>query len=127
MQNAFKDGFQDGYTDIALIGSDLPNLTAKHITNGLEALKQSETTFGPAEDGGYYLIGMTKMHDFVFENKPWSQPELLKTTLDQLQKQNVSFTLLETLNDIDTYEDLVASNFYKNNKELQNKIKELND
>ncbi len=127
MKNAFENGFDAGYNRIVLIGSDLPDIEAKHIEVGLNKLKETDVVFGPAEDGGYYLIGLSKMHECVFNNKPWSQTNLLKETLTELQKNNITFSTLEVLNDIDTIEDLVASNFYKNNLELQEKIKELND
>ena len=127
MKNAFKKGFEDGYERIVLIGSDLPDITANHINNGLEVLKQNEATFGPAEDGGYYLIGLAKMHNFVFDNKPWSQTNLLEETLSELKENGVTFTTLDILNDIDTYEDLIASKFYQDNIELQEKIKQLHD
>ena len=65
------------------------------------------------------------MHEFIFQNKPWSQPNLLEETLRELQKNNITFSKLETLNDIDTYEDLIDSHFYKNNFQLQKKIKQL--
>jgi rSAM/selenodomain-associated transferase 1 len=127
MQNAFKKGFEDGYKRIVLIGSDLPDITANHINQGLEAIKQNDAVFGPAEDGGYYLIGLSKMHHFIFENKPWSQTSLLKETLRELHEKQVTFTTLETLNDIDTFEDLEASSFYKSNTMLQEKIKQPHD
>lgn len=127
MKNAFKKGFEDGYENIVLIGSDLPDIHSKHIENALNALKNSEVVFGPALDGGYYLIGLNKTHDFIFENKPWSQSNLLAETLKEIQQKNISFTLLESLNDIDTFEDLTASDFYKSNKALQKRIEQLND
>ncbi|WP_339893847.1 TIGR04282 family arsenosugar biosynthesis glycosyltransferase [uncultured Algibacter sp.] len=127
MKNAFKKGFEDGYEHIVLIGSDLPDITANHINQGLEALKQNQMTFGPAEDGGYYLIGLSKMHHFVFDNKPWSETNLLEETLSELKENGVTFTTLDILNDIDTYEDLIASKFYQSNIELQEKIKQLYD
>lgn len=127
MKNAFKKGFEDGYERIVLIGSDLPDITAKHISKGLEALKQNEVSFGPAEDGGYYLIGLSKMHNFVFDNKPWSETHLLEETLSELKENDVTFTTLVTLNDIDTYDDLIASKFYQSNTVLQQKIKQLHD
>lgn len=127
MKNAFNKGFENGYNRIVLIGSDLPDITTAHIQNGLNALDQSEVVFGPAEDGGYYLIGMSKMHTQVFENKPWSENNLLDVTTSDLRKSNVTFTLLKTLNDIDTYEDLIQSNFYKNHNVIQQKIKQLHD
>jgi rSAM/selenodomain-associated transferase 1 len=127
MKKAFLEGFRDGYDRIVLIGSDLPDIEAKHIKNGLSVLKDTNMVFGPAEDGGYYLIGMKKMYDLVFDNKPWSQTNLLKETLDELKKNNITFSTLETLNDIDTFEDLEASNFYKLNSALQERIKQLNN
>ncbi|GAA4949318.1 TIGR04282 family arsenosugar biosynthesis glycosyltransferase [Algibacter agarivorans] len=127
MKNAFNKGFADGYERIVLIGSDLPDITAEHINQGLKALKDSAGVFGPAEDGGYYLIGLSKMHDFVFNNKPWSQTSLLEETLKELKVNHLAFTTLETLNDIDTFEDLETSHFYQSNLELQEKIKQLHD
>lgn len=127
MKNAFIKGFEDGYEKIVLIGSDLPDIKATHIENGLFALKEKDTVFGPAIDGGYYLIGMTKLHDSVFNNKPWSQSNLLKVTLEELKQNDISFGMLEPLNDIDTFEDLEASAFYKSNINLQQRIQQLND
>jgi hypothetical protein len=127
MKNAFIDGFKDGYKYIVLIGSDLPDITSEHLKEGLQALHKNEAVFGPAEDGGYYLIGLSKMQDSVFDNKPWSEPTLLTETLQELKENRVTFTTLDTLNDIDTYEDLIASKFYQSNIELQEKIKQLHD
>lgn len=127
MKNAFKKGFEDGYERIVLIGSDLPDITANHINKGIESLKQNDVVFGPAEDGGYYLIGLSKMHNFIFDNKPWSQTHLLEETLQQIKEKQVTFTTLETLNDIDTFEDLIASKFYQSNIKLQEKIKQTHD
>ncbi len=127
MKNAFAKGFEDGYERIVLIGSDLPDINSLHIESGLEALNQTDAVFGPAEDGGYYLIGLNKMHAFIFENKPWSQPNLLEKTCLELNKKNIKFTTLVPLNDIDTFEDLTASTFYKSNLKLQQRIKQLND
>ena len=127
MQNAFVDGFILGYESIVLIGSDLPEISKDIILKAFDALQNSDTVFGPAQDGGYYLIGMNTIHNTVFENKPWSQPNLLEVTLAELKQNKTNFSLLETLNDIDTYEDLIASNFYKKNEKLQQKLKQFND
>lgn len=127
MKNAFKKGFDDGYERIVLIGSDLPDITENHINQGLNAITKNDIVFGPAEDGGYYLIGLSKMYDFVFDEKPWSQTNLLEKTLNEVEEKQVTFTTLETLNDIDTFEDLIASKFYQNNIGLQEKIKQLHD
>jgi len=127
MSHAFQQGFKDGYERIVLIGSDLPDITSSQINAGLEALNTNDVVFGPAEDGGYYLVGFSKFHDFVFQNKPWSQDNLLEETLSELKEKRVTFSTLETLNDIDTFEDLIASKFYQSNLELQKKLKQLHD
>jgi len=127
MLNAFKDGFKDGYKRIVLIGSDLPDISSKHIENGLKKLNDNKVVFGPAEDGGYYLIGLSELETCVFENKPWSQSDLLEVTLNELHQKGIKPGILDTLNDIDTYEDLIASDFYKSNQKLQEKIQQLND
>ena len=127
MKNAFTKGFNDGYDRIVLIGSDLPDINSNHINKGLEALKTNDITFGPAEDGGYYLVGLSKTHLFVFNNKPWSENHLLEETLNEIKEKQISFTTLDTLNDIDNFEDLIASEFYRTNIELQEKIKQLYD
>ena len=127
MKNAFKNGFNAGYKRIVLIGSDLPDINSTHIEAGLNKLKTNDIVFGPAEDGGYYLIGLSKMNTSVFKNKPWSQDNLLEETLSELKENRVTFSTLETLNDIDNFEDLIASKFYQSNKDLQDKIKQLHD
>ena len=127
MRNAFIDGFNDGFESIVLIGSDLPDLSKDVINNGFLALKNQDVVFGPAEDGGYYLIGMNQLFSTVFYDKPWSDPNLLKITLKELEKNSINYSLIQTLNDIDTIEDLITSNFYKNNFELQQKIKQFHE
>lgn len=127
MLNAFTDGFNAGYENIVLIGSDLPDISETEINKAFETLKTNDAVFGPAEDGGYYLVGLSKLIPEVFSNKPWSQPSLLKETIKTLTQNNNTFSTLKILNDIDTYDDLIASKFYKNNKILQEKIQQLND
>lgn len=109
MLDAFKNGFNRGYERIIGVGTDLPDLNHDIMQAGIEALKTNETVFGPAEDGGYYLIGMNQLHRCAFENKKWSTDELLKETLQELDDLDISYSLLQTLNDIDTLEDLQKS------------------
>lgn len=109
MMNSFITGFEDGYNQIVGIGSDLPDLNTEIIEDAFEQLSINDTVFGPANDGGYYLLGMKQLHRCIFENKPWSTERLLKLTLKDLDEQNISSNLLQELNDIDTLEDLKQS------------------
>lgn len=106
MQDAFTNGFNQGYKKIVLIGTDLPELSEKIIEDAFQYLDKEEVVFGPSEDGGYYLIGLTSLYKCLFTNKPWSTPELLKSTLQELKEKNINASLMQTLNDIDTFDDL---------------------
>ncbi|WP_242084424.1 TIGR04282 family arsenosugar biosynthesis glycosyltransferase [Aestuariivivens sediminis] len=122
MKQAFDEGFEQGYEKIVLIGSDLPDISSELIASGFKALDETTCVFGPAKDGGYYLIGLNHKQDFIFENKPWSQPHLWEETQAALHAKHVKFQTLGVLNDIDTIEDLLTSNFYKSNLKLQSVI-----
>lgn len=106
MENAFIDLFQSGYQKIIIVGSDLLDLKVEHINEAFEKLNEHDAVFGPAKDGGYYLLGLSNFQPCIFQNKPWSESNLLDVTLEELGQKNISLTLLETLNDIDTFEDL---------------------
>ena len=125
MFNACQYGFDQGYDNVIVIGSDLPDISATIIKSAFEKLASNDVVFGPADDGGYYLLGMSEMTRSIFTEKPWSQSSLLEGTLDELSEQNKSVALLDTLNDIDTFEDLIASSFYKTNKKAQEIVAQL--
>lgn len=106
MHNAMKSGFDEGYRNVIIIGSDCIELSTEVINEAFEALRTNDCVLGPASDGGYYLIGLRVLHDFLFQDKPWSTSDVLLDTLLDLQNAQLSYKLLPTLNDIDTKTDL---------------------
>jgi len=104
MSIAFKYAFENNYKKVIIIGSDLFDLKPKHISTALNMLDKHDVVIGPAQDGGYYLLGMKKKHSNIFENKAWGTSTVLKDTLKDLQHLDVFH--LEELNDIDTFEDI---------------------
>jgi rSAM/selenodomain-associated transferase 1 len=119
MKNAFEQGFNDGFTSIVGIGADLPEITPMHISDAFHALESTDFVFGPALDGGYYLVGMSFDKGlYVFENKPWSTEDLFQLTKAEILENQHSMFELETLNDIDTLEDLKASAIAANYQEF---------
>lgn len=112
MCNAFKDAFNKGYDEVVLIGSDLPDVSSSLLESAFDRFKEAELVFGPSVDGGYYLVGMSRLINDIFKNKPWSQPQLLQNTLDELHQLQVKVSLLEPLNDIDTLEDYKNSTLF---------------
>lgn len=107
MLNAFAEQFAAGATRVIIIGSDCLAIRPEHLKQAFRALDTSDVVIGPATDGGYYLLGMNQLHSFLFQNKPWSQSELLDQTLDELKQNNLTCTLLEKLTDIDEWADYV--------------------
>jgi rSAM/selenodomain-associated transferase 1 len=119
MKNAFEQGFKDGFTSIVGIGADLPEITPMHISDAFQALESTDFVFGPALDGGYYLVGMSFDKGlYVFKNKPWSTEDLFQLTKAEILENQHSMFELETLNDIDTLEDLKASAIAANYQEF---------
>lgn len=104
MQNAFKESFKAGYEKVIIVGSDLYDLKPKHIQDAFNRLDSNDVVIGPAEDGGYYLLGMTTLLPNIFENKNWGTDTVRAATLNNLKTKKVA--LLETLNDIDFYDDV---------------------
>ena len=104
MLHAFKNGFKAGYKKVIIIGSDLYDLTYETIENAIIALENNEVVIGPAEDGGYYLLGMNSLEEKVFKNKEWGTETVRKDTLEDLKDKKVF--LLGELNDVDVFEDI---------------------
>lgn len=114
MQNAFELLFKQGYKKCIIIGSDSFELKSKHITDAFFKLNHNEVVIGPAEDGGYYLLGLKKENTAIFKNKDWGSSSVLNDTLENLKNYKIDF--LEILNDIDTIDDLEKSNYYQLHK-----------
>jgi hypothetical protein len=85
-----------------LVGSDIPGLTAAAISRAFEALGAREAVFGPATDGGYWLVGQrrTRALPDLFANVRWSSPDALADTRANLPP-GVSAALVDTLADVD--------------------------
>ena len=110
MLTAFEEQFQQGADRVApdrvfIIGSDCLTITPDHIERGFAALNEADVVIGPATDGGYYLLGMKQLHPFLFENMPWSQPELRQLTELAILQNGLTVDRLEELTDIDEWED----------------------
>jgi len=108
MNNAFLDLKSNGYDQVVIIGTDCLELTSEIINNAFTALNSTDYVLGPANDGGYYLLGLTELVDELFLNKEWSNDKVFQTTIDVIQQQNKTVFLLDRLSDIDTFEDLKA-------------------
>lgn len=86
---------------VIIIGSDIPDIRPSHIAAGFDALGGHDAVFGPAEDGGYWLVGLKRRPRFIdpFAGVRWSTSHALADTMTHLAGRRVA--LLETLDDID--------------------------
>ncbi len=104
MQNAFKDGFQAGFEKVITIGSDMYNLAQTDLEEAFSKLETHDYVVGPAEDGGYYLLGMKSLNQSLFQDKEWGTDTVLADTLQDLKTESVA--LLDERNDVDYYDDI---------------------
>lgn len=106
MNHAFTWGFDQGYKQICVIGSDCATLTSEILDQAFVALRENDFVIGPARDGGYYLIGMSSLYSKVFEEKVWSTAEVRKEAIADLEAGQKSYSLLPMLSDVDVVDDL---------------------
>lgn len=109
MRHSFDQLFARGYQHICLMGTDVPSLPLTHYRDAFASLARHDLVLGPAQDGGYYLIGMTRPHPALFETIPWSTDQVLALTQQQAAAEGLKTALLPPWNDIDTLEDLQGS------------------
>lgn len=106
MYHSFEVIFKKGYENAVLVGADIPELSAVIVLHAFDQLADNDLVYGPAEDGGYYLVGMRKLIREVFENVSWSCDKTLLKSLEQAEKSGYTVGLTKTLRDIDTIEDV---------------------
>lgn len=122
MLNGFHNLLNKGYSEVALMGADIPHIQPNDIKISFEALQNSDVVLGPTTDGGYYLIGMKNAYEDLFEDKlKWGNKSVLEGTIDIANGLNLEIGFANKLRDIDTKEDLMAFM-----KEIDNRKDKLN-
>lgn len=108
MKNAFAELFSRGFTSVAIIGTDSPDLPPEHVIETFALLENEHTdlVFGPAEDGGYYLVALKRVWGELFSGLPWSSSGLLTASIERAKGLHLGVSLLPVWYDIDTAADL---------------------
>lgn len=114
MHHAFLKGFGLGFRHIVLIGTDCPDLSTFLIDRAFQHLSDDDIVMGPARDGGFYLVGLTRPFPELFLGRTWSTPEVLNDSLRIARELRASCALLPALSDIDTIDDLMNSGLWDN-------------
>jgi hypothetical protein len=103
MACTFEDVFRLGAESVVVIGSDLPDLPVRLVEGAFAALRrrQDGVVLGPAADGGYYLIGMNRLHRSLFREIDWSTGDVLAQTLEAARARSLDVRLLDIWRDVD--------------------------
>jgi len=100
--------FEAGASAVVMMDSDSPTLPISHLHQTLDRLAggHADCVLGPAEDGGYVLIGLSRAQPQLFDGIPWSSPQVLEATRARAEAAGLRVELLEPWWDVDTPEDL---------------------
>lgn len=92
---------------VVIIGADIPGIERRHIAQAFAALGRHDAVLGPAEDGGYWLVGLKRRPRVpeIFGGVRWSSAQTLADTAKNIRERNMILALLERLPDIDTGAD----------------------
>jgi len=112
MGNAMSRMFDKGAKKVVLTGTDIPDISARHILAALKLLDQNDVVIGPSIDGGYWLIGFHRdgFCSDLFRGVNWGTDSVFSTTIEKCKKAGLSTGILPALQDIDTLEDLQCFN-----------------
>ncbi|MDE2757421.1 MAG: TIGR04282 family arsenosugar biosynthesis glycosyltransferase [Acidobacteriota bacterium] len=106
LSHALTTRFSQGYSRVIFVGTDCPGLGPNTVRDAIRALNRQEVVIGPAQDGGYYLIGFAACLPQILQGIPWGTPAVYATTLDRLRRREVRWKSLERQADLDTFGDL---------------------
>lgn len=105
MASVFERRIADRADRVVIVGSDCPTVTVETITSALDALDGADVVFGPALDGGYYLVAARRLHPALFRDVPWSSARTLDVSLIRAREAGQRVALLTPMRDIDTADD----------------------
>ncbi len=106
LASLFYTGFRRGVTRLVVLGSDSPTVPPEVIHEAFDDLESGKVVIGPAEDGGYYLLGCNQWIPELFQNIEWGSPAVLEQTLKVANAKKLPVSTLIPWYDIDRVEDL---------------------
>ncbi|BFM41037.1 TIGR04282 family arsenosugar biosynthesis glycosyltransferase [Synechocystis sp. LKSZ1] len=107
MGQAFQAAFEAGAHHVVIIGTDCPGLTTELLQQAFQYLSDCDVVLGPAEDGGYYLLGLGQLIPELFRDIAWGSHLVYQQTCEKIVQKAWGYTTLPCLVDIDRPEDLI--------------------
>jgi rSAM/selenodomain-associated transferase 1 len=105
LEVAFEGAFRRGASRVVIIGSDCPAIIPADIHAAWAALRDYDLVLGPAQDGGYWLIGLRRNEPSLFRWMRWSTGAVCRETIQRARRAGLRLKLLRTLSDVDTGKD----------------------
>jgi uncharacterized protein len=96
----------DGFQRVVVLDSDSPTLPPAYVAQAFRDLSDHEVVLGPCEDGGYYLIGLTRPQPRLLREVQMSQPNVLRDSLLLAEQLGLRVSLLPGWYDVDTEQEL---------------------
>lgn len=112
MTQAFCSGFSKGYKQICIIGSDCWDLDTVRLREAFDALDHHDFVAGAANDGGYYLLGMSYFLKELFKDKTFSTDSVYEEAITEIKKTRKPYKELSVLTDIDDENDLKQTSLW---------------
>lgn len=111
MAESLSRAFAEGAARAVIIGTDIPGISPSHLAQAFEALNRNDLVFGPAADGGYYLIGVRaesfrRGAPYLEAHIPWGGAGVLRRSLAVARGAGLTWETLGRLADVDRPEDL---------------------
>ncbi|MDI1313820.1 TIGR04283 family arsenosugar biosynthesis glycosyltransferase [Prosthecobacter sp.] len=106
IDRATNEAFTEGCDSLVIIGADCPRLDETVLSQAFDALRENEVIFGPAQDGGYYLVGLRRPVPALFQDIEWSTAHVLSDSIEKARASGSQPELLVTLPDVDEPHDL---------------------
>jgi uncharacterized protein len=106
LARAVRTTFERGATRVMVVGADSPTLNETHIAQASAGLGEHDCVLGPCFDGGFYLIGLRRCHDALFDGIDWSSDRVFEQTKARAESCDLTVGVLDEWYDVDRFEDL---------------------
>jgi len=106
IQSALDELLDEDRGAAVILGSDHPTVSREMMAQAFDSFGEADVVFGPSLDGGYYLVGTTRPRTGIFSDVPWSTPEVLERTLENVRAAGLTPAFLPPWYDVDTPDDL---------------------
>jgi rSAM/selenodomain-associated transferase 1 len=109
LKHAMRGAFGRGAEAVLFLGGDCPDVTQDIINQAQSQLTNCDVMIGPAEDGGYYLLGLKSDHPRLFERIDWSTDRVFAQTTSRLEELHLTWGTLPRCDDVDDLASLTRA------------------